>query len=484
MATRTIEVDKSSFHEQLAASLPKPINEKNAPAELRDIFKRISAKKLPVGALLRLGSVGSMQAGIAMSYLAYWLRGAFATTVKKEKLLNEAHLAAALKLLSTMGYMRGAVMKVGQVIANLPEVVPNQFAEVLGALHFEAPPMHYAMVREVFVAEMGCEPEEIFGEFDKKPFAAASLGQVHLARLQTGQQVAVKIQYPHIGRTIRADLRNLRLLLAPMYFSPDWRYLMDLLQEVEQILTMETDYEQEAQFCRQAGELFNKSEQIVIPKVFDRFCSSRILAMEFLPGIHLNEFLAENPSQELRNHYTGLLTKIWGRLFYSGGRLFADPHPGTFIFMDTGRLGLIDFGCTRVLSSSEKELLIELEDGFFTHDMARFDRAIARAALHDDPAGMDRDQLDTIRRSSIWSFAPLCAEGIFDWGDEQFFRQGVDLFLEVLRKRCNRSMPFCFWTTRLIFGFRAICYRLRGQIHFADLCRQERAAGRDSWFNQ
>ena len=233
-----------------------------------------------------------------MTYLAAWLRSGFADQNHKARLHSEAHLAAGLKLLATMGYLRGAVMKVGQIMANLPEVVPEEIAETLGALHFEAQPMHYAMVREVFLDELGHAPENLFGEFDKKAFAAASLGQVHRARLKSGQEVAVKVQYPHMARTIKADLANLHFLLKPLTRARDWQYLKEGLRDVEEMLGMEADYRQEAQFCRAAGQLFEATaDGVVIPKVYEQFSSRKILTMDYLPGLHLQDFLATSPPQ-------------------------------------------------------------------------------------------------------------------------------------------------------------------------------------------
>ncbi len=136
--------------------------------------------------------------------------------------LAEAHLRAAVKILRTMGYLRGAAMKLGQALANLPSIVPDQIVETLERLHFEAPPMHFALLRERVRNELGREPEEAFATFDTRAFAAASLGQVHRATLHSGAAVAVKIQYPAIGRSIRSDFRNLSALLLPLRLGRGW----------------------------------------------------------------------------------------------------------------------------------------------------------------------------------------------------------------------------------------------------------------------
>ncbi len=114
-------------------------------------------------------------------------------------------------------------MKVGQTLVNFDDLLPDELVKTLEQLHFEAPPMHYALVREHLHNELGGDPETIFAEFETTAFAAASLGQVHRARLKTGEPVAVKVQYPGIARTIRSDFRNLIAVLTPMRLSKDWQ---------------------------------------------------------------------------------------------------------------------------------------------------------------------------------------------------------------------------------------------------------------------
>jgi len=447
-------------------------------AEELELFARLSRQQIPTGALTRLWAVGSTQARISMTYLAAWLRSGFSDQEEKERLRGEAHLAAGLKLLATMGYLRGAVMKVGQILANLPEVVPEEIAETLGALHFEAQPMHYAMVREVFLDELGHAPEAIFAEFDKKAFAAASLGQVHRARLRSGEEVAVKVQYPHMARTIKADLANLRFLLKPLTRARDWQCLREGLRDVEEMLGREADYRQEAQFCRAAGQLFAaEADGVVIPKVYEQFSSRKILTMDYLPGLHLKDFLATDPPQAARDHYAELLATVSLRFYYRGHCLFADPHPGNFLFMPDGRLGVVDFGCTREFTEREWQLQSDLEEAFFAGDTPTIRRLIAETCYLDP--GED-DLSDTLSCALAWQLEPMISEGLFDWSDGEFFRRGVAIYGELIRKRLTRGMPHYIWTNRFLFGFRAISYRLRGRNAFAERHRLEKgSAGRD-----
>jgi predicted unusual protein kinase regulating ubiquinone biosynthesis (AarF/ABC1/UbiB family) len=457
----------------LLDALPKRSATDPAALELAQLITRISKRKVPTTSFSRAWTLSSLQAKIAFGYFAYWLRSRFADADQKARLKNEAHLAAALKLFGTMGYLRGAVMKVGQMLANLPEVVPEQFAEVLSALHFEAPPMHFAMVREVFLDEFGREPEEVFASFDRQSFAAASLGQVHRARLKSGEEVAVKIQYPGIARTIKADLRNLRLLLQPMCLTKDWQHTLDTLADIERMLLMETDYLQEASFCRQAGALFTDADRVVVPRVYDEYCTGRVLTTEYLAGCHLDEFLAGSPSQEERDRFTALLTVGTFRVYYQLHWFFADPHPGNLIFMDDGRLGMIDFGCTRAMTEEEWLLICELEKANLDGDEACFNRIIAKACLFDDPQEMEPERLEVVRRGVYWNMEPWLKEGLFDFGDRDFFLRGVADLFEMTRKRYTRGSPLYLWSTRFIFGGRAICYRMKGRCEFQKIHRQE-----------
>lgn len=461
------------FEQELLKVLPRDRRKDPTGLRLARLIAGISNKKVPVSSFSRIWTLGSLQARITAGYLAYWLRSRFSPEEEKERLKSEAHLAAALQLFGTMGYLRGAVMKVGQMLANLPEVVPEEFAEVLAALHFEAPPMHYSMVREVFLDEFGREPEEVFASFDQHAFAAASLGQVHRARLQSGEEVAVKIQYPGIAQTIKSDLRSLRLLLQPLCLTIDWQDTLAKLADIERMLLMETDYAQEAIFGRQARNAFTAADRVVVPQIYDEYSTGRVLTTEYLHGCHINDFLATDPGQGERDHFTHLLTVATYRLYYRLHWLPADPHPGNFIFMDDGRLGLIDFGCTLALSDEEWAFSNVAIQAALDRDLPVLNRAIARACRFDDPDDMEPDRLDVIRSGFYWFMEPWQQEGVFDFGDRNFFLRGIQNVIEATRKGYTRSLPMTIWSNRFTFGGRAFCYKLKGRCEFRKIFLRE-----------
>src|SRR5581483_1081455 len=181
-----------------------------APEErLREILAELSRRPVPTSSLHRLWTVSEFSAQVALAYGALWVRGWFADAETRKRRAMETNLRIALEAFHRLSYLRGAMTKLGQAAGNMDRLVPREIADILDRLHFEAPPMHYSLIREVVANEFGRGPEELFASFDRDAFAAASIGQVHRARLHTGEAVVVKIQYPGIARTIDADLRNL-----------------------------------------------------------------------------------------------------------------------------------------------------------------------------------------------------------------------------------------------------------------------------------
>jgi predicted unusual protein kinase regulating ubiquinone biosynthesis (AarF/ABC1/UbiB family) len=379
-----------------------------------------------------------------------------------------------------MNYLRGATMKVGQTLGNFPDIVPDAFVQTLDRLHFAAPPMHWSLLREMVYSELGDDPENLFASFDKRAFAAASLGQVHRARLDpAGPELAVKIQYPGIARAIREDFRNLFLFLLPARLSPDWENTRAQFEDLRTRLERETDYLREAANQQKARLLFNDADGIVVPRVFPERSTARVLTMERLHGVHIEQFLARNPSQETRNEFARKIVRAWYRMFYAGRLLYADFHPGNFIFMDDGRLGVIDFGCMLELDDTIWDLLRKMDRPLTTgRDDER--RAVMRewCWISDDPAEADR--LRVTDEYTDWSWRARYCGCDFDFADEADFRHGIDLFVEMVRKRYSRARACTPVIARQYFGMRAILYQLRAKFDMSPIAEEEvRATGWD-----
>jgi aarF domain-containing kinase len=452
---------------ELIDALPVESAEAAEPAAtLQELLQQLSHKQVPVGRLNRLWVLGTLQAKVAAAYLAWWLRSGYASADKRERTLNETHLKAALKLLGGMSYLRGAIMKLGQIFATHPDVAPEQFADVLGRLHFEAPPMHFSLLREFVRNELGADPEDVFDGFETKAFAAASLGQVHRAFLKgTQQRVAIKIQYPNIGRTIRDDFRNMIAFLTPMRLSGDWNNIKAQFEDIRHKLDLETDYEHEAENLRIARSAFTEDEGIVVPRVFPEVSTRRVLTMEYVPGLHLDEFLATDPPQELRDEFGRKIAVSVLRLERPRRLTYADVQPGNFLFMPDGRLGFIDFGCCHRSSDEDIECRDDVErDSFESPEALR--KSLARGSDLTPKQAADEDRMRFMERWCDWAWEPVRHEGPFDFGDPDHFRRGAELYGEGLRRRFTRSRPANTWTIRCIYGLRAMLTRLKARFDY------------------
>jgi predicted unusual protein kinase regulating ubiquinone biosynthesis (AarF/ABC1/UbiB family) len=438
-----------------------------------------SLRPVPVGRLRRLGLLGTLQAKIAAAYLFYWLRKWFANATERERMLAETHWRTAARVLDSMSYLRGATMKVGQMLGNFPDIVPAEFVAALERLHFSAPPMHWALLKEMVLNELGDDPENVFATFDTRSFAAASLGQVHRARLKSGVEAAVKVQYPGIARAIRDDFANLFLFMLPSRLSADWENTREQFDDLRMRIEAETDYRREAATLQKVEALFRDEDGIVVPRVYPEKSTGRVLTMERLGGVHLDQFLASDPPQDLRNAFAEKMLRAWYRLLYAGRLLYVDLNPGNFLFMDDGRLGVIDFGCMIDMDEGLWDLFRKMDRPLTTG--RREDRIPVLKEWHligDDPA--DAEFLRLSDEFAEWNWRARASRQPFDFGDEADFRRGIDLFVELFRRRYSRGHRTGAMIARTTLAVRAMLYRLRANINFAPIAEEEvRATGWD-----
>jgi len=456
---------------QLIAALPEmDVEASPAPGLPADGISRASLRPVPLTRFRRLTVLGTLQAKIAAAYVFYWLRGWFHSASDNERHLAETHWRTAMRLLDSMNYLRGAVMKTGQTLANFPDIAPPEIVDTLEQLHFSAPPMHWSLLREMVHNELGDEPEQLFADFNRRAFAAASLGQVHDARLTSGEDVAVKIQYPGIARTIQSDFRNLFTLLLPARLNRDWQSTQAQFEVLRQHLEMETDYAREAYHLVQARTLFQDDDGIVVPRVYPDFSTDRVVTMDRLHGRHLTEFVAGNPSQSERDRIGTLITRFWYRLMFAGRMLYIDFHPGNFLVLDDGRLGVLDFGA-----------ILDLDDEVWAR-FHRMDRALTTGLREDRLPVMKEwgeiadDEPERLRLADdfgVWCWKSRWQDEPFDFGDEADFRHGVDLFFEVIRRRYTRNRPISPVVTRSHYAMRSVLYLLKSRIPIRQLAEEE-----------
>lgn len=296
----------------------------------------------------------------------------------RQKMVGEAKKVAEA-MLKTLGEMKGLPLKIGQMASYIDGLAPpgyeEKFQNALKRLQQKAPPLDPVAAARVVREEFGMPPEELFARWEREPFAAASIGQVHRAVTRGGDVVAVKVQYPGIDKAIENDLKSIALL--EQFAAPLGRryHTKEGLEEIREVFMAELDYGREAEMT----DLFRKMNAdvpgAVIPRVFHGLSSRRVLTTEYLDGQTYQAFCDEAPQEE--RDAAGVT--VWSFMFRSlfrYGMLYADPHPGNYRFLGGGRVGFLDFGCIKPLPphlvAGMKRYMLAALDG----NWAEFDRAL------------------------------------------------------------------------------------------------------------
>jgi predicted unusual protein kinase regulating ubiquinone biosynthesis (AarF/ABC1/UbiB family) len=298
----------------------------------------------PQGRFSRFRKLAGLSAQLGADVLK---SGAKRLVGQEPELLSKA---AAEKLVSTLGELKGAAMKLGQVVSMDTEFLTPEVRQVIARLQNEAPPMPYELVARVVREELGDAPEVLFREFDPAPLAAASLGQVHRAVLHDGRPVAVKVQYPGIAETLAGDMDNLGLVVKTVSMASRLTDGTAYFRELREQLLLETDYLREASLCTAFDRGVARLPELKVPTVIAERTTGRVLTLELLQGRTLKDWVVSEPSNAERYRVARLLILAIYAPFFTTGEMHADPHPGNFMVLEDGRLGLLDFGSIKRFS--------------------------------------------------------------------------------------------------------------------------------------
>jgi predicted unusual protein kinase regulating ubiquinone biosynthesis (AarF/ABC1/UbiB family) len=252
-------------------------------------------------------------------------------------------LRTAEDVTRTLGEMKGAVMKVGQVLSLMTGVVPDEMAERLTSLQSNAPPMAPNLVRQVFLEDFGRRPEAIFRHFEPEPFAAASIGQVHRATLLDGRLAAVKVQYPGVREAIDNDLANVGVMLQAAGMVARGLDVRPIVEDLKVGIRAELDYLREAENQARFGEIYAGHPFVRVPRVYRDLTTRRVLVQEFIEGEPFSTAL-QLPQQERDELAEKVFRFAFGN-FYRHHLFNGDPHPGNYLICGDGRVAFVDYGC-------------------------------------------------------------------------------------------------------------------------------------------
>ena len=389
----------------------------------------------------------------------------FMSKDKKEKSQKDTHAKIAKVIIESLGALKGISVKIAQQVALGLPFLPQEYLDEISKSFNSIPPINKALIRKIIKQELGDYPQNIFDTFDNEAFGAASLGQVHIATINS-ERLAVKVQYPGIARSIDSDLSVLKFALRRFAKGGN---IDHLIEEIEARLKEEVDYEIEA---NNTEYFYNnlKHDSIVIPKIVRELSTKMVLTSSFLDGDSFEDFLSKKPTQEEKNHYAQLIFDSFFIGLYSLHMIHADPNPGNFIFMNDGKLGLIDFGCVKKLddeflasfSKLHLSLIDELSDEEITKQYANL-----RMIEEDTPEKMLKFYQEVIKPLDR-IYIEIFKDDSYDFKENSdFSERGFNTIMEVQKKQItaveNMNEDYIF-IDRTLLGYYAMFEKMEATI--------------------
>jgi len=405
--------------------------------------------------------------------------GGVAARIAGAQLFGGKGVGNAAALSQALGGLKGPLMKVAQLMATIPDVLPPEYAEELQKLQSDAPPMGPAFVKRRMQAELGADWQSRFASFDLRPAAAASLGQVHRAIALTGESLACKLQYPDMNSAVEADLSQLEMLFAlhrRMDPSIDTR---EIAKEIGARVREELDYRREAQHAALYRGILKDVAEVRVPDVHDDLSTGRLLTMQWLEGEKLLSFVDKSP--EIRNRIGVAMFKAWWRPFSQFGVIHGDPHLGNYTVFshgegearEVGGINLLDYGCIRIFPPSFVGGVMDLYDGLRTNDDARIVHAYETWGFR----GLKRELIDALNIWARFIYGPLLDDRVRTIANGvapgEYGRREAFMVHKVLKEKGPVTVPREFvFMDRAAIGLGSVFLHLRAELNFAELFRQ------------
>jgi predicted unusual protein kinase regulating ubiquinone biosynthesis (AarF/ABC1/UbiB family) len=321
-------------------------------------------EKIPTGRVARTTKVGRLAAGQAVRQFGTRAANLARSDDKAQAALDRRQVQTAEQIVAVLGTMKGAAMKLGQVMSFLdvglvPEEFREEFQNKLAALRDAAPKVSFQQMKKVIEGEYDEPLDDVFETFDPVPIAAASIGQVYKARMHDGRDVAVKVQYPGVASAVRADMQNLGMILRLMKRIAPGLDPQALGDEIRARIDEELDYELEAANQRTLARIFRGHPFIVVPDVITRLSRERVVVSEFVSGRGFEE-IKQLPQAE-RDRVGEIIFRFYFGCMYRHHQFSGDPHPGNSLLLDDGRMAFLDFGLFKRIPAEVAEFELQVQ---------------------------------------------------------------------------------------------------------------------------
>lgn len=345
--------------------------------------------------LARNASLARVGGTTAASYALHRARRTFASVERREELDRSFELRSTEQVVATLGNLKGALMKVGQIASYLDQGLPEHVRAALAQLQSDAPPMSAELVDATVLAELGARPSDLFDTWDPTPIAAASIGQVHRAITRDGRAVAVKVQYPGVDDAIRNDLANADSIFTAMTVLYPGLDPGPIVDELRDRIVEELDYRLEAANQQLFADHYRGHPTIHVPDVVAELSTGRVLTTELSDGVRFDEMLTWSAPE--RNLAAETIYRFAFGSIYRLGVFNGDPHPGNYLFGRGGRVTFLDYGLVK---------------RFTPGDLDGFEQLVAAVVVDPDPARF-RTVVDAL--GIVPADAPVSDQQVFEY---------------------------------------------------------------------
>ncbi|GGE56562.1 ABC transporter [Streptosporangium jomthongense] len=429
------------------------------------------AKKPVTSRSGRFFKLAGMTASVAGQYAGQKARSLFSSE-NDDGARSESYTRMASRITDTLGEMKGAAMKVGQIASQTQDFLPREFSDALQKLQKEAPPMPFEIILEQIEAELGKPVGELFEYLQEQPYAAASIGQVHRARLHDGTDVIVKVQYPGVDESCDSDLKQLRLALKLGGLLKMPKESVDqLFTEIRERLREELDYENEARNIELFREFHKNDAWVAIPAVIHSHSTRHVLTLELEEGDHVSEVTPERYDQATINLIGHRMFTTMADQLFRFQCIHGDPHAGNFAYRPDGSIVMYDFGCVKKL----KPEIVEAYRNAVTAALAQDYKALD-AYLIDLGARVGSQPAIDEAYYAMWRdilVVPFDTEQPYDFGEANIHKQVAAKTSTVFKYLDSFKPPVeSIFIDRMIAGHYWMLKRLGVQAAFGEELRR------------